>query len=120
MRKCTLNTLWTVDTIIGPCCEKTCLCVFLTKRVSKTRSPQLQRLAKKNEILPAASLHMILSKKRTTKALIRIHAGLSVPVLFPNPGRQVFSGRGPNELHIFSQLRISVEIWIQDVDERQC
>ena len=37
------------------------------------------------------------SKKRITKALIRLCgcAGWSAPVLFPNPRRQVFSGRGP-------------------------
>ena len=40
---------------------------------------------------------MILSKKRITKALIRLHgcAGWSAPVLFANPRRQVFSHRGP-------------------------
>ena len=41
---------------------------------------------------------MLLSKKRTTKALIRLRggAGWSAPVLFANPRRQVFSRRGPN------------------------
>ena len=40
---------------------------------------------------------MILSKKRITKALIRLRgcAGWSAPVLFANPLRQVFSRRGP-------------------------
>ena len=40
---------------------------------------------------------MQLSKKRITKALIRLRgcAGWSVPVLFANPRRQVFSRRGP-------------------------
>ena len=44
-----------------------------------------------------ASLDMILSKKRITKALIRLRgcAGWSVPVLFTNPQRQVFSRQGP-------------------------
>ena len=44
-----------------------------------------------------ASLHMILSAKRITKALIRLRgcAGCSAPVLFANPRRQVFSRRGP-------------------------
>ena len=46
----------------------------------KPVSPKLQRLAKKNENLPVASLHMILDKKQTTKALIRLRgcAGWSV------------------------------------------
>ena len=46
---------------------------------------------------PVASLHMLLSKKRTTKALIRLCgcAGWSAPVLFLNPRRHVFSRRGP-------------------------
>ena len=41
---------------------------------------------------------MTLSIKRITKALIRLRgcAGWSAPVLFANPGRQVFSRRGPN------------------------
>ena len=40
---------------------------------------------------------MELSKKRMTKALIRLRgcAGWSAPVLFENPQRQVFSRRGP-------------------------
>ena len=41
----------------------------------------------KIEITPVASLHMVLSKKRITKALIRMRgcAGWSAPVLFVNP-----------------------------------
>ena len=44
-----------------------------------------------------ASLHMLLSKSRITKALIRLRgcAGWSVPVLFANARRPVFSRRGP-------------------------
>ena len=44
------------------------------------------------EISPVASLHMILSIKRITKALIRLCgcAGWSAAVLFENPRRQVF------------------------------
>ena len=51
----------------------------------------------KIEISPLASLHMSLSKKRITKALIRLRgcAGWSVPVFFPNPRRQFFSRCGP-------------------------
>ena len=48
----------------------------------------------KIEISPAASLHMILSKKQNKKALIRLR-GWSAPVLFTNPGRQGFLHRGP-------------------------
>ena len=42
--------------------------------------------SQKIEILPVASLHMILSTKRITKGLIRLRrcAGWSVPVLFAN------------------------------------
>ena len=41
---------------------------------------------------------MVLSKKRITKAMIRLHGctGWSAPVLFANPRRQVFSRLGPN------------------------
>ena len=41
---------------------------------------------------------MILSKKRITKALIRLRgcAGWSAPVLFAKPRRQVFTRCGPN------------------------
>ena len=51
----------------------------------------------KIEISPVASLHMLLSKKRITKVLIRLPGcpGWSAPVLFANPGRQVFSSGGP-------------------------
>ena len=51
----------------------------------------------KIEMSPVASLHMILSIKRITKALIRLRgcAGWSAPVMFANPRRQVFSRRGP-------------------------
>ena len=49
--------------------------------------------SQKIEILREASLDMILSSKRITKALIRLRAcaGWSVPVLFANLRRQVFS-----------------------------
>ena len=44
------------------------------------------KTSKKVEILPVASLDVILSKKRKTKALIRLRewAGWSAPVLFAN------------------------------------
>ena len=60
------------------------------KQVSN-QSPHLQRQAKKLKILPIASLHMILLKKRITKALIRLRgcAGWSASGLFANPQRQV-------------------------------
>ena len=49
------------------------------------------------EILLEARLDMILSKKRITKALIRLGrcAGWSAPLLFANPRKQFFSRRGP-------------------------
>ena len=49
--------------------------------------------SKKIESSPVARLNMVLSKKRITKALIRLGecAGWSAPVLFANPQRQVFS-----------------------------
>ena len=52
----------------------------------------------KIEILPVARLNMVLSKKRITKALIRLHGctGWSAPVLFSNPRRQAFSRQCPN------------------------
>ena len=58
---------------------------FPTKRDSN-QSPQLQRLAKRNEKSLVASLDMILFIKRITKALIRLCgcAGWSVPLLFSN------------------------------------
>ena len=51
----------------------------------------------RTENSPVASLHMILSTKRITKALIRLRgwAGWLAPVLFASPRRQVFSCRDP-------------------------
>ena len=58
---------------------------FLTKRVSN-QSPQLQRLVRKIEISLVASLDMVLSNERITKALIRLRgcAGWSAALLFAN------------------------------------
>ena len=52
----------------------------------------------KNENSLVASLDVILSNKRITKVLIRLHgcAGWSAPLLFAIPQRQVFSLPGPN------------------------
>ena len=71
----------------GGCYDKECF-----KPVSYAKETSL-----KIEISPAASLHMILSKKQKKKALIRLRgcAGWSAPVLFTNPRRQGFSRRGP-------------------------
>ena len=71
---------------------------FFKKRGSN-QSPQLHRLSRNLKILLVASLDIILSKKRITKALIRLRgcAGLSAPLLFANHRRQVFSHRGPNK-----------------------
>ena len=56
---------------------------------------------------------MILSKKRITKALIRLRGctGWSVPVFFANPGRQVFSRRGP---YILSHVAQSEQVQLQN------
>ena len=56
--------------------------------------------SKNIEISLEASLDMILSTKRITKALIRLRgcADWSAPVLFATPRRPVFSRRGPNDL----------------------
>ena len=66
----------------------------------------------KIEISPVASLDMILSKKRITKALIRLCgcAGWSVPVLFANPPRQIFPRRGPNH----SIISAGQGFWVKD------
>ena len=72
----------------------------------------------KNEISLVASLDMILLKKRTTKALIRLRgcAGWSAPLLFANPRRQVFSRRGPNNFLpypiIYTRMRFSLGLTI--------
>ena len=94
---------------------------FPTKRVSN-QSPQLQRLARKL-ISPVASLHMILSKMRITKALIRLCgcAGWSAPVLLSKPWRHVFSRQGPympslssetRQLLFLLRLQASREEWV--------
>ena len=59
------------------------------------QSPHLQRVARKLTY-HLASLDMILSKERRTKALIRLRgfADWSAPLLFASPRRQVFSRRG--------------------------
>ena len=53
--------------------------------------------SKNMETSLVASLDMILSKKRITKALISLggHPDWSALVLFANPRRQVLSRRGP-------------------------
>ena len=54
----------------------------------------------KIEISLVASYDMVHSKKRITKALIRLHgcAGWSALLLFANSGRQVFLCRGPYKM----------------------
>ena len=55
--------------------------------------------SQKIEISLVASLDMILSKKRITKAFISLGGcpDWSALVLFANPRRQVLSRRGPNK-----------------------
>ena len=56
----------------------------------------------KTEISVVASLDIILSNKRITKALTRLRgwAGWSAPLLFANHRRQVSSRRGPYSIGI--------------------
>ena len=56
--------------------------------------------SQKIEILLVASLDMILSNERITKALIRLRgcAGWSAPLLFIKPRSLGFSCRGPNKM----------------------
>ena len=75
------------------------------------------RTSKKIENLLVASLDMLLSKKRITKALIRLRrcAGWSAPVLFANPRRQVFSRRGPYVCLRISHVGKVAVAWSQDL-----
>ena len=79
--------------------EKTCLRGFPQSEFQPVSSATETSL--KIEILPVASLHMILSKKRITKVLIRLRgcAGWSAPLLLANPRRQVFLCHGPDSLY---------------------
>ena len=80
---------------VGPRREKTCLRGL---RQSKFKSfSSATETSYKIVISPVAKLHMILSKMRITKALIRLSgcAGWSAPVLFEKNRRQIFSRRGP-------------------------
>ena len=81
--------------IFGPSRDKTCLQGF--RQASFKPVSSATGTSQKIEISPVPSLHVILSTKRITKALIRLRgcAGWSAPVLFANPRRQVFSRRGP-------------------------
>ena len=55
---------------------------------------------------------MILSKKRITKALIRLRgcAGWSAPVLFANSGRQVFSLYENRNANSMTQTHLPVKV----------
>ena len=94
--------LTTLDCLVsyGPRCEKNCFRGWgggVRQRVFQTPVSSAKETSLKIEISPAASLHMILSKKQNKKALIRLRgcACWSAPVLFTNPRRQGFSRRGP-------------------------
>ena len=71
--------------ILGPRREKTCLWDFQQNEIQT--SLLSYRAYLENEISLEASLDMVLSKTRLTKALIRLRrcAGWSAPVLFANP-----------------------------------
>ena len=62
--------------------------------------PSATEISKKIEISRVASLDIILSNKRITKALIRLRgcAGWSAPLLFAYPRKQVFTRQGPHGL----------------------
>ena len=66
----------------------------------------------KTEIPLVASLNMVLSKTRITKALIRLRgcAGWSAPVLFANPRKQVFSRRGPYGISLLQETSFSSDV----------
>ena len=88
-----------ISVIIGPLRDKTCLRV--SDKASFKPVSSATETSKKIEISPVVSLHMILSRKRITKALISLSgcAGWSAPVLFTNLRRQVFSRRSPYDMH---------------------
>ena len=72
---------------------------------------QTSLLSYRDYVEIVVSLDMILSKKRITKALIRLRgcAGWSAPLLIANRQRQVFSRRGPycTNLKVY-QMTISI------------
>ena len=69
--------------------NKTCFGVSDKARFKRVSSAT--ETSKKIKIALIANLDMMLSKKRITKALIRLHgcAGWSAPLLFANPRGQV-------------------------------
>ena len=83
--------------------DKTCLWEFPT-RPDTNRPAQPQKLASL-EILAIESRDIILSKQRTTKALIRLHgcAGWSAPLLFAYGIRHIFSWPGSCTWHEIKQ-----------------
>ena len=87
--------LYSSSGLIGPHRDKTCYGVSDKARLRPISSTT--ETSEKIEISPVASLHMVLSEKRITKALIRLRgcAGCSAPVLFTNTRRQVLLRQGP-------------------------
>ena len=83
---------------MGPNATKPVFSISNKARFKPVSSATETETSRNIENSPVASLHiMILSKKRITKALIRLRgcASWSVAVLFANHRRQVFSRRGP-------------------------
>ena len=62
---------------------------------------------------------MLLVKKRTTKALIRLRecAGWSAPVLFANPRGQVFWRRGPNYVGLQDVKILLARLFLKSKEE---
>ena len=81
---------------IGPLPEKTCPQGFCQNEFQTSLLSYWDRLENWN-FSCSKSRDMILSNKQITKALIRLLGctGWSAPLFFANPGRQLFSRRGP-------------------------
>ena len=96
--------LWHFKWIIWASSRENLSSGFPTMQISN-QSPQLQRPARKLKYHLNHVYIMILTKKRITKALIRLRgcAGWSAPVLLANLLRQVFSHRG--DIHLIVHMK---------------
>ena len=80
-----------------------CVC-----RWDSNQPAQLQKLARTLKNLDIASIHIILSKQRTTKVLIRLNgcAGRSAPLLFTYVIRHIFAWPGPLVIKPFKDTAV--------------